>query len=177
MQFTLWALLAAGAQAQLNNFYPCPVGSATYPKPTGIANASIIQAAIKNTTSVVEQALSAGLIDNEETAFSLLAFSTSDPDSTPFYTYHRTPPILANTTVGVKEVNSNTVYRLGSISKIITVYTLLVADGFKNFQSTINQFVPRLSGHGTEEITSTDWDDITLQALASHMGGIGTECE
>lgn len=177
--FSLLAVLVGLARTQTSDavLYPCPFQGLTYPRPTNIADASAITAAIQNTTTYVEEALGGGLVDNKSTAFSLTGFSTSDPDAVPFYTYHHTAPAIANGSFGVRQVDSETVYRLGSISKVITVYTLLVADGFKHFQSSISQFLPRLSGHGTEAITTTDWDDITLQSLASHMGGIGTECE
>ena len=164
-------------------FYPCPFLGSSYAKPTNLVDDLTIKAAAKNTTAVLLDALATGLLDNQTTAFSLTAFSTSDKDSTPFYTFHQTPPALAEAPIGVKHVTSDTVYRLGSLSKVMTVYTLLVADGFKHFQDPISTFIPGLLKHSPnlhaseDPITSTDWEDITLQALASHMGGIGVECE
>ena len=164
-------------------FYPCPFLGPTYQKPLNLATDAMVNAAAENTTSVVLEALATGALDNQTTAFSLTAFSTSDKESIPFYSYHYTPPALALGPIGVKNVTGNTVYRLGSLSKVITTYTLLVADGFKHFQDPIGNFLPALLQGSTDKnassdsITSTDWEDVTLQALASHMAGIGVECE
>ncbi|KEF53924.1 uncharacterized protein A1O9_09719 [Exophiala aquamarina CBS 119918] len=141
-------------------FYPCPFIGPTYLQPTNLSKDPTIKAAAGNTTAVLLDAIATGLLENQTTAFSLTAFSTSDEKSTPFYTFHQTPPILAEAPLGVKNVTGDTVYRVGSLSKVLTVNAHLVADGFKHFQ---------------DPIKSTVWDDITLQALASHMGGIGVE--
>lgn len=181
--FTLYLATVACQNTAPPLFYPCPFLGSTYLKPVNLINDPTIKAAIKNTTAVILDALATGLLDNQTTAFSLTAFSTSDEDSIPFYTFHQTPPILAEAPIGVKNVTSDTVYRLGSLSKVMTVYTLLVADGFKHFQDPISTFIPALLKGNTNQdassdpITSTNWEEITLQALASHMGGIGVECE
>jgi CubicO group peptidase (beta-lactamase class C family) len=173
----LWTVLCQEPPAPV--FYPCPFQGPAYPRPTNVANDAAVKAAIQNTTAVITGALQTGLIDNETTAFSLTAFSTTDKNSIPFYTFHQTPPLLSQAPLGVRKVTDQTVYRLGSLSKVFTVYTLLVVDGFKHFQDSITKFVPGLTkaNNGHDPITSTNWDDITLQALASHMGGIGVECE
>lgn len=165
------------------SFYPCVFLGPSYAKPTQLAKSPVIKAAGDNVTAVLAEALSTGILDNQTTAFSLTAFSTSDVNAIPFYTYHQTPPALAQAPLGVKKVTSDTIYRLGSLSKVITVYTLLVADGFKHFQDPISFFLPNLLKQNTQQqakedpLVVTDWEDITLQALASHMGGIGVECE
>jgi hypothetical protein len=159
-------------------FYPCPFIGSTYLKPFNLSRDPTIKAAIDNTTAVLLDALATGVLDNQTTAFSLTAFSTSDEKSRPFYTFHQTPPILAQAPLGVKNVTGDTVYRIGSLSKVLTVYAHLVADGFKHFQDPISAFVPDLlKNKDSSPIKSTAWEEITLQALASHMGGIGVECE
>lgn len=159
-------------------FYPCPFIGPTYLKPVNLGKDPIIKAAADNTTAVILGALATGLVDNQTTAFSLTAFSISDEKSTPFYTFHQTPPILAEAPLGVKNVTGDTVYRVGSLSKVITVYAHLVADGFKHFQDPISDFLPSLlKNKDSSPIKSTAWEDVTLQALASHMGGIGVGCE
>jgi len=166
------------APAEAPVFYPCPFLGPTYLKPTNLGADPVMKAAADNVTAVILEALATGLLDNETTAFSLTAFSTSDETSTPFYTFHQTPPILAEAPLGVKNVTGDTVYRIGSVSKVITVYAHLVADGFKHFQDPISDFLPGLlTNKDSSPIKSTAWEDITLQALASHMGGIGVECK
>src|ERR1700742_5241499 len=84
--------------------YPCPFLGPSYSKPANLANDPTIKAAADNVTAVVLDALSTGLLDNQTTAFSLTAFSPSDQHSTPFYTFHQTPPVLAQAKLGVTKV-------------------------------------------------------------------------
>ncbi len=141
------------------SFYPCPFLGPSYAKPANLINDPIIKAAADNITAVLAGALSTGLLDNQTTAFSLTAFSTSDQHANPFYTFHQTPPALAQAELGVTKVTSDTVYRLGSLSKVITVYTLLVADGFKHFQDPISSFLP----NHTQDQSESRW----LQTILS----------
>ena len=162
------------AQEVAFNFHPCPFLGPSYPKPTNISSDQTISDALQNITDTIELALSSGQIDNETTAFSLTAFSTSDTDSNPFFEYHHTPPSLSESNEGVKEVTGDSIYRIGSVSKAVTVYTLLVANGFKNWQSPITDFIPELRDAAG---SSTAWDEVTIEALAAHLSGIGTDCK
>ncbi|KAH7016018.1 beta-lactamase/transpeptidase-like protein [Microdochium trichocladiopsis] len=64
-----------------------------------------------------------------------------------------------------KKVDGNTVYRIASISKLITAYVLLLQDGI-NLDDPITDFVPELSAPGLET-----YRDITLRMLMTQIGG------
>lgn len=73
----------------------------------------------------------------------------------------------------------DTVYRVGSISKLLFLYTFLVEVGHDYWHRSITDFVPELveaarsCSAESDPLTCPDWDDITLGALASHLAGIG----
>lgn len=171
-----WLVGAQGKEATLPTFYPCPFLGAAFSKPDGIGKDDTIKRATENLTATFKAGLTTGLLDNETTAFSITLFSVSDEENNPFYAFHQTPPSLKMMSRGVKQITSDSVYRLGSVSKLYTVYSLLVADGFKNFYAPITDFIPELLNDTNGNSTSTKWEEITLQALASHLGGIGAEC-
>ena len=82
---------------------------------------------------------------------------------------------------GVQIVGSDTVFRLASVSKLFPVLALLKLDGV-SLEDPVTKYLPELRGLGKQAreqspIWTVSWDDITLGALASHLGGIGSDCE
>ena len=92
------------------------------------------------------------------------------------FNYHFTPPSLSG--LGTKSVDENTIYRVGSISKLIPVLTLLRTAGV-SMEDPLTKYIPALRNNGTQasEISSVSWNDITIGALASHLAGIATDCK
>jgi len=78
--------------------------------------------------------------------------------------------LLTNTT-------ENTVYRIGSNSKLLTAYTILVEVGHAYWHRPVTDFVPELAAAAAscnstaEPLLCVDWHGITLGALASHLAG------
>ena len=72
-------------------------------------------------------------------------------------------------------------YRIGSISKLFTVFALLVENGDANFNDPITKFVPELRDSWMVKqkgvVNAVQWKDVTLGALASQMSGIGRDCK
>jgi len=104
-------------------------------------------------------------------------------ESQPLFTYHFSAPEFENATEGVRQVNSSTVYRLGSMSKLLSVYNFLIAAGDVHFNQPITKYVPELASFAaqheaalkTNDIDTVNWDQVTLGALASQMAGIARE--
>jgi Beta-lactamase len=130
-----------------------------------------IEAAVQHPTSSVE-------LDPHNTSFSIDIYSAFDNDS--LFTYHYSAPALAKSSDGVRTVDSDTIYRIGSISKLLTVYTYLLAAGDLSFNNPITEYVPELAAYAAKNknllkdntLEVTDWESITIGALASHMAGI-----
>ncbi|KAI0886634.1 beta-lactamase/transpeptidase-like protein [Annulohypoxylon maeteangense] len=112
------------------------------------------------------------------TSWSIQVFSASDKDEdTPLWShYHTATNLLTANTPGVKSVNGDTVFRLGSVTKIFTILTFLIEAGDTYWNTPVTQWVPELellAGKAQyDPIMNVDWDSITLQDLASHMAGI-----
>jgi hypothetical protein len=155
-----------------------------FPAPVNLSNDSTIKSASEHFFSLVKDALNTGTsahgaFDANSTAFSFEFFSITDED--PIYQYHYSPPVLADVPFGVKTVDRNSIYRIGSVTKLISVYTFLILDGDVHFHDPITKYIPELlaASRNTENndpIHRTSWSDVTIGALASHMAGIGTEC-
>lgn len=85
---------------------------------------------------------------------------TSQDDT--FFAYHHTAPVKSD--VGVKKVDTNTVYRVASITKVFNILTLLLRAPAL-LDTPVGQHVPELQG-------AELYEDVTLRMLASQMAGI-----
>lgn len=96
----------------------------------------------------------------------------------PLLNFHHTPPI-ANPERGARVVNADTVYRLGSVSKVYTVLAALrlAEDGVLSMSDPITRWIPELgegAGHNArDDLDVTHWEDITVGDAAAHLSGLG----
>lgn len=115
---------------------------------------------------------------------SLEIFDTSCSD--PLLKYAITSKEI-NTTLGVSKVDENTVFRIGSTSKMFPMLLLLIEGGFGPLQDPVSKYIPEIKaaaadlvGNSTKNndgIDYTKWDEITVGELASHLAGIARDCE
>lgn len=177
--FTLLAAAAAAADLYTK---PCPLYGQNYPAPTCLTTSKHIAAAAESVRSQLLKAKNEttayGPLDTETTAFSLDFYSLDDEDT--LFSHHYMPTRLLNQrTAGVEEVDSDTIYRVGSVSKLWTVYLYLLAAGFQSWNDPITNFIPELqaiaSTQETDPTSHVDWESITVGALASHLAGIGRD--
>ncbi|KAM0270868.1 hypothetical protein ACHAQH_009294 [Verticillium albo-atrum] len=82
-----------------------------------------------------------------------------------FFEFHHTAPLRNDT--GVDEVNGETIYRIGSVTKVFTVLSLLLEDGL-NLDLPVWQFVSELEG-------VAKYKDTTLRMLASQLAGVNKD--
>ncbi|TLS28289.1 hypothetical protein PpBr36_00018 [Pyricularia pennisetigena] len=173
---TLVGGVALATAAPLN----CPIQGAAFPKPRDLASSPTMQAAFRNLTATFEaQAAGSGGAD---TSFSVELWSVSDQGGKSPFEFHHTARELAGwqNHTGVERVDGDTVYRIGSLTKIFTVYTWLVEVGDKDWSTPITRFVPELAeiARDTAEdvkrdpVMRTNWEEITVGALASQLAGI-----
>lgn len=113
------------------------------------------------------------------TSFSIDVFSLNEVES--LLTYHHSAPSLADSTEGVTEVDSDSIYRIGSISKAWTIYIWLLAAGDDAFNDPITDYVPELAEYASshsatdDSLNIVDWSSITVGALASQLSGIARD--
>ena len=135
-----------------------------------------MQAAFQNFTSFLQGRDAAA--EGQQNSYSLEIFSASETTSA--FTYHHTAPNLASfNSTGVTEVDGNSVYRIGSLTKLFTIYTFLIEAGDIHWNAPITNYVSELkeiaANKSGDAIDKVSWDDITIGALATHLAGISSD--
>ena len=158
-------------------FQPCPLLGPSFPPPTNLSSSPILQAALANLSSLLNNAINTGNTTHgpflaDDLSLSLLLFSTHS--KAPIFQYSHTAPSLSNSTIGVSRVDENSIFRIGSISKLFTIYTFLVERGMRDWREPVTKYVTELANAAQN---TTDWHDITIEDLASHMAGIRQSCK
>ncbi|XXG96228.1 hypothetical protein Hte_002509 [Hypoxylon texense] len=149
----------------------CPPLGPVLPPPTNPTVHETVHLAVGNVTAALRN-LTAKL---DATGLSVAVKSIHE--ASPLLELHHTPAQLNAS--GTTIIGSETIYRLGSISKIFAVLSLLQQKQVK-WDDPITDYVPellQLEGETGEisDITTVRWSDVTLGSLASHMSGIGAD--
>ncbi len=83
------------------------------------ANLSLTFSGYLNGSQSSKATTAAGLTN---LTFSMSMFSTQDPRTAESLQYHYTSDEVANASTGVKDVDGDSIYRIASVTKLITVY-------------------------------------------------------
>lgn len=151
----------------------CPLLGSVFPAPTEWKSSSAIKAAIQTFPKLLEEALDAGLLDNKTTSFSVNIFSANET----IYESHFAAPGL-NGSLAAGSLNNETIYRVGSLSKLWSMYTFLLSAPGNQLDQPITKFIPELVNASSENLgDGIEWDDITIRSLAGHLSGLGRDCE
>jgi Beta-lactamase len=164
---------------------PCPVLGPSFPKPSTLSTDKAFQAGVKAFDTAMEQSLRNGSTLKEipipfnTTTFSIGMFSTFREGL--LHEYHYTGPDVIQSSEGVHKVDSDSIYRLASITKPLTAYVFLIREGFARFEDPITRYIPELRVDA-ENLTSAngilpDWNDIHLGDLICHTAGIAEDCK
>lgn len=162
-------------------YLSCPLQGPDFPQPTNLQDDASILSASQNLAQQLDALISSNSTNlDPNTSFSVQWFSAENNQS--LFEYHYTSASVAGSSSGVKNITADSVYRVGSISKLYTVYLVLVEAGDAYFSRPITDFVPELAqaandSAGMSDINATRWEDITIGALASQMAGIGRDGE
>ena len=156
----------------------CPLLGQQFPAPTSLATEPAFQTATKSLESKLNAAL--GSLPYNETTFSIGMFSTSDEGLV--YQYHHTDPTVTHSKLGTNKVDANSIYRVGSMTKLLTVYSFLINQGGRLWTSPITDFVPELLDVDNSTLESLGystprWAEIELGDIASQMAGLARDCK
>ena len=172
--------LFASASAQQPSTY-CPLLGPVFPPPTYLSNDPTFAAAIQEITSTLDQATSNGSLSEISLSVQIFDASYAGPLLNFAYTADN-----INTTLGVSTVNQDTVFRIGSVSKLWTMVLLLAEEGLWPFQEPVARFIPELREAASEllwdprkrrnGIDYVHWGEISIGELASHLAGIARDC-
>ena len=169
-------------------YLPCVFSdllSPTYPPPQDLASdQSFVSAAWDNLTSILETYLNtstndiASLSGPKSLTFSAGMFSVRDETAAESLQFHHTSAEVANSTYGINQVDGDSIYRVASITKLITALAGELELSTTDWERPITDFVPTLSALSQENPGEDDpanvvqWETVTLAALASQIAGV-----
>ncbi|KAF2972831.1 hypothetical protein GQX73_g700 [Xylaria multiplex] len=147
----------------------CPLEGPVFPKPLRLTKSEAIKAVILDLADTFK-----GITDGARNySFALEVFSVNHPDPI-FSVLHTAPKLAKLNTTGVKTIDKNTVFRLGSLTKIYTIYLFLITAGDKLWNEPITRYVPELQAlaNNSDPVANTAWEKVTIGGLATQMTGI-----
>ncbi|KAI0131789.1 beta-lactamase/transpeptidase-like protein [Xylariales sp. AK1849] len=170
-------LAVAGAASLSAAVNPCPLDGPVFPKPAKLSQLPIIKQAVANLTTQF-QAWDADVTPTGTTAnfsYSIQIFSAHEEDA--LFSYSHTASKLAKLKhPGVTQVDEDSVFRLGSLTKVFTVYAFLLNAGDKMWNEPITTYIPELAAlanrSSEDPVIYTDWNDVTIGSLMTQMSGI-----
>ncbi|PGG99659.1 hypothetical protein GX51_06214 [Blastomyces parvus] len=146
----------------------CPLIGPTFPAPRSLSRSSTWKKALNDFESNLKELLrQSDDLDANTTSFSINIFSSHEEKL--LYEYHHDAPGLKGSIAKGQKLNGDTMYRIASISKAMTVYTFLIEAGYKYFNEPIAKFVPEIQraiwkeGRNPDNTIVPQWEDITLQ--------------
>ncbi|CAG8954420.1 hypothetical protein HYFRA_00006047, partial [Hymenoscyphus fraxineus] len=157
----------------------------SYPSPKHLNSNPIIAKASSTLHQILDQTIktgnsSAGPFESTNTSFALEIWTAGDFN--PLFSRYYSAPSLNQAKQGVKVVNADTVFRVGSVTKLLTVYTWLIkAGGMSLFNEPITKYIPELKAAAAAKnatynpIDYVSWEDITIGDLAAQTANIGRE--
>jgi CubicO group peptidase (beta-lactamase class C family) len=145
----------------------CPPDGPLLPRPSTLAKSPLISAATKSLTQTIDKAMAGQITipwDVTNISFSIVVVA----QDTKIFEYH----YLAKGNVrGVKRIDGDSQYLIGSISKVIT--DLLALKTGVSLQDPITKYIPELS----DPSTPIRWDQVTVESLGNHLSGMPQTCE
>ncbi|KAJ5674772.1 uncharacterized protein N7477_004706, partial [Penicillium maclennaniae] len=135
------------------------------------SNSSAIQNARRKFPDLINNLFSEGSLNRTDLAFSIDVFSAATNGS--IYSYsHVGDNSKKALTSGV--LNDKTISRIGSVTKLFTIYAILAKAGIEIFSHPVTRYLPELAGNSSSDpLERISWDDITVGALASQQAGSG----
>ncbi|KAG2414320.1 hypothetical protein HFD88_003511 [Aspergillus terreus] len=154
------------------------------PPPSGLLTSPDVRAVTANLSTSLIQAIhqghsSYGDFTANSSSISITALSTQDDQDSPFFDFHFSSPLLNYSAGSTEDVTNTSLYRIGSVSKLFTVYTLLVNYGWEHWDDSITKYLPELQDAANLDddtsVAHVDWSKITIGDLASQLSGISRD--
>jgi CubicO group peptidase (beta-lactamase class C family) len=175
MQLSSHLVLLLAAVTSLGSAQNCPLIGPAYPAATDVVSPTFTSAKAAMDKALA-QALTDGQVNGSSTYYSLQVF-TPFSRNTIYEAYHTASNQTGSSPV---TVGPDTVFRIFSISKVISVYATLAALGDKYWNEPVVKYVPELEAalkmQGRNAVDDADWNEITLGSLSSLMSGLGRDC-
>lgn len=186
MQFLNFAcffipLLTTCVKCQATELTHCGLLGPVYPLPNKWTDTHAIRDAQSTFTRLMGDAIRNGTtawgpVDAVNTTISIGVFSTQSDTLLAKYQYTGSSPEIKKRLTGSK-LDTDTLYRLGSVTKMLTVYTILAKLGSKYWSEPVTRFIPELTGLTVRNsVYNFNWSEVTLGSLAGQISGIPRDC-
>ncbi|KAL4799486.1 beta-lactamase/transpeptidase-like protein [Aspergillus venezuelensis] len=150
-----------------------------YPAPRDLSSRnSLVAKAFNNLTRAFDSSFrgpsNTTLSDLSDLTFSVGLFSSRDAGAETLQ-YHHASPETANSTLGTRQPDGDSIYRIASVSKLFTVYAGLIELWPQDWEIPLSQIFPELVQPSDDDIdvtSDTQWDYITPWSLAAQLGGV-----
>ncbi|KAB8209411.1 beta-lactamase/transpeptidase-like protein [Aspergillus parasiticus] len=154
----------------------CSLQTPLYPPPRNLLSSQDVKAGSKNLTQAIEEALTTGITDLgslsiNTTTFAVKVFSSHTEGSIYEYLY-TSPSYSLKSGAGAENTTLDSVYRVASISKLLTVLTLLAHDGYTHWNHPITEFIPELEVMARNQSSRVQWREVTIGDLAAQLSGV-----
>jgi CubicO group peptidase (beta-lactamase class C family) len=135
------------------------------------SNSTAIANAKTKFPGLIDNLFSTGALNRTDLAFSIDVFSAAT--NTSIYRYsHVGEDSKDSITSGV--LDDKTISRIGSVTKLFTVYAIIAKAGIRVFSDPVTKYLPELAGNSSKSpLERIRWEDITVGALASQQAGSG----
>lgn len=175
---TLVGVLGSLSKAQTltkDGMVLCPIKGQQFPVPSGLAQEPIWHEASGTLRNKLQMNMTK--TPYNETTFSIGIFSTTDDGLV--FDYHHTDHSVVNSTIGTQKADADSIYRIASISKILTIFLWLIRDGDRRLSDPIIEHIPQLANFDTSQVDYAlpDWNEITVGDLMSFLAGLGRDCK
>ncbi|KAJ5138870.1 uncharacterized protein N7515_003718 [Penicillium bovifimosum] len=174
---SFWMLLGSLALvARAQKPIGCPILGPAYPAPTGLSQDPVFLSKAEELTAQLNEAIENGTLPFISAAAQI--FSGDEDDAA--YGFYLTDEIVKTGSVGVREVDENTIFRIGSVSKLWTMFLYMTLNGTRYFHEPVANYVPelRVKYNATQAVNDIDhvsWSEVTIGELASHQAGIARD--
>ncbi|KAI9150104.1 Beta-lactamase-like protein [Paramyrothecium foliicola] len=164
---TLLAAFAASSLLISADAKICPPLGAVLPPPKSPSKSEDVQKASKMLVAGLD-----AIADKLNTSGISIAVKSLHEDEL-LFNYHHTPSALSG--IGTNKIDEDTIYRVGSISKMFP--TLLALQNPKiKMDDSILKYLPQLHNSTKNDLlASMIWEDVTIESLTDHLSGLATD--
>ncbi|OHF03233.1 hypothetical protein CORC01_01617 [Colletotrichum orchidophilum] len=172
MRSSLTLLATALAGLATATPYQCPPFGPVLPQAKSPSTHPAVRAAISTFIAALEAETAA----YNGSAVSIgVKYAAEPADAPPLVDFHFTP--RDRDPQGAQIVDGNTVYRLASVSKVFAVLAALQRDDVIRWEDSVAKYIPELRDvpEGRSALDYVDWEDVTVEAAAVHIAGVGAD--
>jgi CubicO group peptidase (beta-lactamase class C family) len=170
-------ILALGWPLTVSAKSSCPVPGPLFPAPKNLRDHPRTKVLAANVVTALKEQIKPGGLN-----YSYVVQGYTTGDGVVMQETYTAPKLRDSNTTGVREVDENTVIRVGSITKLFNVLAFKARIGENYWNDPITKYIPELqalgkNSSGRSPVYYVDWDEITVGSLASFYSGLMRDCK